>query len=66
MAATVRFLFFSRRLRIGMQIQVGFSFQGKKKPWGNEASRHSLAHLRKQNTVTGMKIESLPLPGLAI
>ena len=30
MAATVRFLFFSRRLQTGMQIQVGFSLQEEK------------------------------------
>lgn len=44
-----------------MQIQVGFSFQ--EKAW-EKLSQHIQSHLLKQNAVTDIDTESLPLPGL--
>lgn len=44
-----------------MQIQVGFSFQ--EKAW-EKRSRHIQSHLLRQNTVTDIDTESLPLPEL--
>lgn len=52
---------FSRRLHTNMQIQVGFSFQ--EKAW-EKRSRHIQSHLLRQNTVTDIDTESLPLPEL--